>query len=564
MAAFELHKATERFQTLRQLLIKGEEYGIDSKQLILKIDNIIEGMSDQTIRIVLLGSFSDGKTSAIAGLLGQLKGNMKIDQDESSDDLAVYHFDGIENIEIIDTPGLFGTKEKELDGENIRYSEITQRYISEANIVIYVCDAVTPLKDSHTEIIRRVLRDYGKLKSTIFVLNKMDEAGIDMLDSDDYERGAKIKKSALIKRLQDTIGLSDEEARQLHIVCIAADPKGKGLEYWFAKMDSYMERSHIGLLQEAISEIVDTSDVEELKSDTNLAVVTDVVSNAQKQLAEVIYPVELAVQEAQVVCADLQQDGVGLKRDLVEAKGRLLGDLQTLSASIKTDIDEASQETIANLIENKLGLVDGQLDYNILDSNIEQTISRCVESNNYAISTRAQEFSEKMNIQGTIVKDALKVGVGKLGKVSLTNTQVLNVRNYLGQYFNWAKNIKFKPHGAGKIATKISKGAGRAAAGINAALDLYGYIKEKKDAEKFQEFKTSLKSDISAKFKDLFEVLNSEERYFKEFAPSYIELCNAVEQRNKEFIVLQNQIQLLRRYNNQINGWLMNGQKKLN
>ena len=169
-----------------------------------------------------------------------------------------------------------------------------------------------------------------------------------------------------------------------------------------------------------------------------------------------------------------------------------------------------------------------------------------------------------MNIQGTIVKDALKVGVGKLGKVSLTNTQVLNVRNYLGQYFNWAKNIKFKPHGAGKIATKISKGAGRAAAGINAALDLYGYIKEKKDAEKFQEFKTSLKSDISAKFKDLFEVLNSEERYFKEFAPSYIELCNAVEQRNKEFIVLQNQIQLLRRYNNQINGWLMNGQKKLN
>ena len=31
------------------------------------------------------------------------------------------------------------------------------------------------LKDSHVEIIRRVMRDYHKLDNTIFVINKMDE-----------------------------------------------------------------------------------------------------------------------------------------------------------------------------------------------------------------------------------------------------------------------------------------------------------------------------------------------------------------------------------------------------
>ena len=559
MASFEFHKTVEKFLALKQLLLRGKEFGINPEQLLSKIDNIIDAMNDQTIRIVLLGSFSDGKTSAIAGLLGQLKKNMKIDQDESSDDLAIYHFDGIDNVEIIDTPGLFGTKEREINGENIRYSEITKRYISEANIIIYVCDAVTPLKESHVEIIKRVLREYGKLRSTIFVLNKMDEAGVDMIDEEDYERGATIKKNALIKRLEDTIGLSKEEADQLHIVCIAADPKGKGLEHWLAKMDSYKVRSRIGLLQNTISEIINASDVEELKSDTNFAVVTDIVSNTQEQLAEVICPLEKAMRDAETVSDDLQQDRIGLKRDLIAAKGRLLEDLHNLASSIRIDIDEASPDTIANLVENKLGLVDGQIDYNILNSIIEQTISRCVESNNYAISTRVQEYSEKMNLQGAIVKDALKAGAGKLGKVSVTNTQVLNVRNYLGQYFKWAKNIKFKPHGAGKLATKISKGAGIAGFAISAGLDIYSYIKEKKDAAKFIEFKNSLKSDVSAVFKELLEILNSEDRYFEEFAPSFIELCKAVEQRNNELAILQNQIRLIRQYNNQINDWLWSG-----
>ncbi len=564
MGNFALHKAAEKFEMLKQLLIQGEEFGIDASRLVSKIDSVISLMNSQTIKIVLLGSFSDGKTSAIAGLLGQLKENMKIDQDESSDELAVYHFDGISNVEIIDTPGLFGTKEKEVDGSNIKYSDITKRYISEANIVVYVCDAVTPLKESHVEIIRRVLRDYGKLKSTIFVLNKMDEAGFDLLDPEDYDRGSAIKREALIRRLQETMDLTDEEAKQLNIVCIAADPKGKGLEHWFSKMDSYRERSHIGQLQETITDIVESSDVEELKSDTNLSVITDVVSDAREQLSTIILPVEKAAQNAQAYNAELIQDSSGLRRELIAAKGRLLEDLQTLSSSINTDIDEADQESIASLVENKLGLVDGQLDYHILDSKIEQTISLCVESNNYAITTKIEEFSQKVNIQENILKDALKGGAGKLKDVKLNNQHILNARNFLAQYFEWARKIKFKPHGAGKLAGKISKGAGIAGALIGVGVDLYDYFKEKKEAKKLHEFKTSLKSDISEKFRDLFVILNNEDLYFQEFAPSYLELCKAVKQRNAELAILQNQIQVLRQYNEQINDWLLNGQKKLN
>lgn len=563
MNNLNFHKAKEHFEALKRLLDKGTSLGIDSSQLISKIDNIIRVMDDKVIRIVLLGSFSDGKTSAIAGLLGELKENMKIDQDESSDDLAIYHFDSLKNVEIIDTPGLFGTKEKEVDGEYIKYSEITERYISEANIVIYVCDAVTPLKESHVGILKKVLRDFGKLQSTIFVINKMDEAGFDMLDAADYKRGAEIKKNVLIGRLKDTIGLSEEEARHLYIVCISADPKGKGLAHWFSKMDSYMERSHIGLLNDSISDIVSSSDIEQIKTDTNLAVITDVVSDVQNQLCEITEPVELAIKEAQVLNADLVQDQSSLKRDLLSSKARLLDDLQLMEAGIKEDIDQADMISINGIIENNLGLVDGQIDYNIIDSRINLALSQCVENNNYTLSSRVEEFSRKMDVQSKVIKDALKIGADKLGKVNISNTQVLNIRNQLGQYFNWAKNIKFKPYGAVKLSSKISKMAGIFGMLLNVGMDLGSYIKETKDLNKLANLKNTLKSDISAKFKDLRDTMNNDQSYFENFAPSYIQLCNAVEERNSELLKLQSQINLLRQYNEQINAWLINSRKQI-
>ena len=69
----------------------------------------------------------------------------------------------------------------------------------------------------------------------------MDEAGYDMLDEEDYEFGSKVKKENLISRLRTTMNLTPDEESRLHIVCIAADPKGKGLPYWFSKEGDYLK-----------------------------------------------------------------------------------------------------------------------------------------------------------------------------------------------------------------------------------------------------------------------------------------------------------------------------------
>ena len=156
-----ISRKLDRLTSLKRLLESGLNSIPELQPYIDKVNSIINTVNDGEISVVLLGSFSDGKTSAIAGLLGCLEDNMKIDNDESSDELTIYRPKDLKKgFKIVDTPGLFGTKEKEIDGKDIKFSQITERYISEAHIIIYVCDAVVPLKESHVEIIRRIMRDY--------------------------------------------------------------------------------------------------------------------------------------------------------------------------------------------------------------------------------------------------------------------------------------------------------------------------------------------------------------------------------------------------------------------
>ena len=86
-----------RLEELYSILKDAEQFGVSFKQLFNKIAELKDKAEDETIRIVLISSFSDGKTSTIAGLLGKIEENMKIDSDESSDEIVVYHPQGTYN-----------------------------------------------------------------------------------------------------------------------------------------------------------------------------------------------------------------------------------------------------------------------------------------------------------------------------------------------------------------------------------------------------------------------------------------------------------------------------------
>ena len=110
----EKQAALNRLGQLRSVLNELGEMGADVDNELQKLDSAVKTIECDVLRIALLGAFSDGKTSVIAAWLGRVMADMKIDMDESSDRLAIYSPQGLpEKCEIVDTPGLFGDKQKE-------------------------------------------------------------------------------------------------------------------------------------------------------------------------------------------------------------------------------------------------------------------------------------------------------------------------------------------------------------------------------------------------------------------------------------------------------------------
>ena len=540
----------QKLTALKQLLQKGVEYIPELQSYLGKIDSIVNTIKDGEISVVLLGSFSDGKTSAIAGLLGRLEDNMKIDNDESSDELTIYRPKDLKKgFKIIDTPGLFGTKEREINGQNIKFSEITERYISEAHIIIYVCDAVVPLKDSHVEIIRRIMRDYHKLDNTIFVINKMDEAGYDLLDEYDFNNGCKIKKENLISRLRSTINLTPDEEKRLHVVCIAADPKGKGLQHWFSKIDNYYERSHIKDLRKCVNAVVNNADTDKLSSSSYETSVSEIVDGLHKAIECTEKPVSKAIVKMERDCTEIEEDGKHLKSELRLSRNELRQAINEIKDDAIREIKGASLETIGEVISNQLGVQNDQVTFYVFQDKLSAQIEQCCEANANNVNVAAVKIQNTYSMQDAMLNDAVKYGVGQLKNLNITGEQIKAVRDVI------AKGYKFKPWGAINMGKNITKWAGWIGAGIGVAFELYGWYKQYKDQKKLNELKKSLTNAINDCISNVFKTFESDNEYYKNFAPSYIQLCQKIQERNEEIASLKQKVQYLENYKRDIEAW---------
>ncbi|MCQ2774612.1 dynamin family protein [Helicobacter pylori] len=210
----------------------GEEYGIKvEKSLKDKIRNAMENIAGQKLKVALVGGFSEGKTSIAAAWIERLdKESMKIDHKESSDEVKIYDIDN--EVELVDTPGLFGFKVKEHDSGKIEhYKDITKKYVSEAHLILYVLNPSNPIKESHKDDLNWLFRTLNLLSRTIFVISRFDEEA-DIEDEKDYNKRFEIKKENIQNRLNELISLSEEEKESLIIVAVAANPFDLGVEHW--------------------------------------------------------------------------------------------------------------------------------------------------------------------------------------------------------------------------------------------------------------------------------------------------------------------------------------------
>ena len=533
MEQFELYRAKKdevikRLAGLRAIVVKLEDIGLDVHDDISKIGKAIMDVEDDILRVALIGAFADGKTSVIAGWLGRVMSNMKIDLDESSDELTIYHPDDLpEKCEIIDTPGLFGSKTKYADNtenEVIQYGDITKKYLSEAHLILYVVDATNPLKDSHKDEIEWILRKLNKLSSTVFVINKMDEVA-DLRDSNDFSNQSRIKKENLLKKLTRFLDLSIDEISQIQTVCVASNPQNRGLDYWLDKKETYEERSRIGELRKMTNTILGETCKAFLITKTGLDVLNDIIRNKIAAANNEYAKLDLFVEAISTEIQRIEQDIAKGTASIISAKTDLEQELIDMENQLNGRIRLLSAKDIVAFLEDEIGYSKDDVGYK-LRLRIENAYERCFQRFTDAINGIRSSIEKELESSDNFIESISSSALIATGKV-LRNVNQLPIGTIKDAVFAARDTIakltgvvmKFKPWQAEKLAAIISKYAGPIGAGIQVLADLTEMVMQHKVENKLKETRSQIKEMVKEHFKHVYDILADHRKVLEVFAP---------------------------------------------
>lgn len=519
----EVIKSLENLQKLVGAL---EPLGLDVSQDIDKIKKAIGDVQSDALRIALLGAFSDGKTSVVAGWLGQVMKDMKIDTNESSDALAIYRPDNLQDrCEIVDTPGLFGDKEKAAEnGALVQYGDITKNYISEAHLIFYVVDATNPLKESHQDIVRWVLRDLNKLSSTIFVINKMDEVA-DLRDAEEFEQQSMIKKNNLLDKLQRFVDLTAVEREAINVVCVASNPNSRGLEFWLEQKDLYDQRSRISELKQVTQQVLDGSARETLIKKTGIDVVRDVLGKKIGVAQDELIKFKLLADNQRRDSARIQEDIAEGRKKVLATVGNLYEELNNLETDLLNSIRTLPRDQVHAFLEAQIGFSNNDIGEK-LRFRIDHLFSTAFNQSSSIMSGISAKIEHQLDSSSdfadSITASALTASSRALSAVSKIPVESIKSGVFLAR--ETLKNLtgyvyKFKPWEATKLAANISRWAGPIGAGIQVLTDVISVVQQQRAEAELKQLQSDLAEVVKSHFAEPMKLLQDHNKVMEIFAP---------------------------------------------
>ncbi|GHP90006.1 LeoA/HP0731 family dynamin-like GTPase [Helicobacter pylori] len=515
----------KNLKKLLDFIHTGEKYGIEIEESFkAKINSAIQSATDQKLRVALVGGFSEGKTSIAAAWIERLDKSMNIDHQESSDAVKIYDIDN--EIELVDTPGLFGFKEKIADSGKIeRYKDITKKYVSEAHLILYALNPSNPIKESHKDDLNWLFRTLNLLSRTIFVISRFDEEA-DIEDKEDCNKRFKTKKENIQNRLNDLISLSEKEKEGLSIVAVAANPFGWGLEYWLKHKEEFQKLSRIKTLQDATQKKIKENGgkltiIEEAKK----SVIQDVVckqmplakkeqQNLKRELEYLNKAMEKRRKEIQNLNGEISQARINLREFIT----RYFSDLIRQVAG-------TSLETFNDFVEREIGSE---------GSNIETRVQNAFERETQGISNKIAKIGTSFDADMSFFEKHAGT-FGKIGIEFLTKSGFINATNIklardgvaaVGKFVGIDLAFKFKPWGAVKLAGNLNK----ALPFIGFAFEAWDSWNKYQKEKKFEEAKKEMKSNFDGQKQEILDLINDEIRFKQTCFLSALELEKSLQE----------------------------------
>lgn len=552
-------KEIEILNNLSSFLEMGENLGVElDKTIKEKLLKAINEVETEKLRVALIGGFSEGKTSIVAAWLEKLDDDMKISHQESSDAVAIYEVGN--DIELIDTPGLFGFEEKFNSDLNAKekYKDITKKYISEAHLVLYVMNPQNPLKDSHKEDLNWLFRTLNLLPRTVFILSKFDliaNPEIEQLYKNKYSS----KKEDVIKRLKDLINLNDSEVENLSIVAVSANPKGKGIEYWLNEYEKFIELSHIQSLHEATQQKIKSfGNKNLLVIETQKSIIQDILNKQLPISKKLNDSIEQEISKLKDICFIVEKNLNSLEPNINDAKVYLRDFITNYFTDLILQVEGTSLETFNEFYEKEIG----SEGINI-NTKIQNVFEQQIGSINLEVKKIETNFNLEINSFNKVVRDYGKQGLNYLSKSNVINkdtviaTRDLIVSGAKTIGFDISKYLKFKPWGA----TKFASGTGVALSVISLFIEAWDsydkYQKEKefkeliygknRDSQNREEEDFGIKEKFEIQRKEYIDLISSED-FISSFFPNYINLKNELNEMNRDISKMSETKELFRKW----------------
>lgn len=513
-------RAAGMLRNLIAFLKEGEDFGVLMDEAFEdKLTAAIEAVSGERLKIALVGGFSEGKTSIAAAWMNRLdRKGMKISQTESTDHVLEYPVGN--DLLLVDTPGLFGSRE--IDGET--YKDLTRKYVSEANLVLYVMDPTNPIKESHKVELEWLFRDLALLSRTVFVLSRFD-AVADLEDDSAYHAALEVKRRGVRQRLVQMIGLSPQEADGLSIVAVSADPYEQGMDYWLANQQQHRQLSHIATLQNATEGKIQASGgTEKLVSETRTAIIGDVLG---KHLP-------IAIERGALIDTEIER----LTDTVQELNGQLdlaLNQAQSAESQIRRFLLDyfpdlilqakgADMQTWSNFFEREVG-AEGI----IISMRLQEEYGKRLRTAQLNLESVQESFVSEINHFNTVISSLGQQGVKYvLGGQLVNNKSILMMRDGVvsaGKMagFDLGKSLKFAPWGAHKLAG----GVNAALAGLGIVMEVWDSYQKHEKETKFrrgvEEFVSALERQRASLAAELAGA-GSESVFLKTYFPDLLEL----------------------------------------
>lgn len=505
---------------LQNFLGQGAQAGVSiDPALSSKLQNAIDSVSGEKLKVALIGGFSEGKTSIAAAWMEKLdKSSMKISHQESSNEVKVYEVG--EDFVLIDTPGLFGFKEQENAETHAieKYKDTTKKYVSEAHLVLYVMNSTNPIKESHKDDLTWLFRTLDLLPRTVFVLSRFDEVA-DVEDEQDYQANLQVKQNNVTGRLRELVGLNEREAAELSIVAVAANPFDLGVEHWLANLEQFKALSHIATLQSATTgKIRQNGGSAVLANEMRASVIRDVLNNQLPVAIENDQKVSQEVSKLDELNARLTKQLAATGLQIEDARISLREFATRYFSDLILQAKGCSLETFGDFFEREVG-AEGI----ILATRLQNEFSRQTQSITLEVEKMQVGFDNEVSHFNTTVTALGKQGINHLLKGNLiNNTTVLAARDGITTIaktvgMDIGKYLKFKPWGA----VKFAKGANGALAFLGVALEAWDSWEQYKREEAFKKAIVEMVGNFEKQRQDFIDLVNAE-RFKEDFFPDYL------------------------------------------